>query len=314
MIKITGYSADRRAEWNDFVSASKNGSFLFDRDYMEYHADRFCDYSLMFFNRDKLCAVLPADVKDDCCHSHGGLTYGGVISGSDMKTATMLSLFDALIVRLRDAGIKKLIYKPVPHIYHRMPAEEDLYALFRKDASLCSRQVSTAVCPQNRPGYSKGRKACVSKARRFSLAIREAHTAEDINGFWQILTGELQARRQAAPVHTANEMSLLKSRFPKNIRLFGAYAGDDMLSGVLIYENETTAHCQYIAAGERGRECCAPDFLMDKLLTETFVEKRWFDWGTSNHDGGRVLDEQLILNKESFGGRAVCYDAYEIKL
>ena len=300
--------------WNDFVATAKNGSFLFNRDYMEYHATRFHDYSLMFFDHDKLCAVLPANVKDDCCHSHGGLTYGGVVCGADMKTAAMLVLFDALIERLRDSGINKLTYKPVPHIYHRMPAEEDLYALFRQDATLSARQTSTAMHPQKRPAYSKGRKACVSKARRYELTMREVHKEEDINCFWQILEGELNNRRQTEPVHTVDEMVLLKSRFPKNIRLFGSYAGDDMLSGVLVYESETTAHCQYIAAGEQGREYCAPDFLMDKLLCETFAEKQWFDWGTSNHEGGRVLDEQLILNKESFGGRAVCYDTYELIL
>ena len=47
-IDIVKYNHNMKAEWDAFVKTSKNGTFLFMRDYMEYHNDRFIDYSLLF--------------------------------------------------------------------------------------------------------------------------------------------------------------------------------------------------------------------------------------------------------------------------
>ena len=41
-------------EWNAFISTAKNATFLFNRDFMEYHSDRFEDFSLLIFDQDKL--------------------------------------------------------------------------------------------------------------------------------------------------------------------------------------------------------------------------------------------------------------------
>ena len=41
IIEVTRYTARQSAEWNEFVERSKNGTFLFHRSYMDYHADRF---------------------------------------------------------------------------------------------------------------------------------------------------------------------------------------------------------------------------------------------------------------------------------
>ncbi|MEM2995168.1 MAG: GNAT family N-acetyltransferase, partial [Candidatus Bathyarchaeia archaeon] len=85
-IKIVKYNEKHRMAWDDFIKNSKNGVFLFYRDYMEYHADRFTDFSLMFFDNNRLIAVMPANVKDDILFSHGGLTFGGIVTDRKMKT------------------------------------------------------------------------------------------------------------------------------------------------------------------------------------------------------------------------------------
>ena len=312
MINMERYTATRRKLWDDFVAAAKNGVFLFNRRYMEYHADRFVDHSLMFFDRQKLLAVFPANISDDCCISHGGLTYGGVVCDSRMKTVVMLEIFNDLIKYLRAHGITKLIYKPVPHIYHRLPAEEDLYALFRCHATLQERQVSSTVYAHRRPAYAKGRKACINKSRHGNLGMREMHGTDEFNDFWQLMTTKMRKKYQTTPTHNAHEMIYLKLNFLQNIRLFGAYAKAGLVAGVLIYETHMTAHCQYIAASDEGQKQNALDFLIDRLLNDVFVNKPCFDWGTSIDEG--ILNNHLILNKESFGGRAICYDSYEILL
>ena len=314
MIKAIPYSASRQRQWDDFVVAAKNGVFLFQRGYMEYHAERFCDLSLMFFDGEKLLAIFPANIKENCCISHAGLTYGGVVCGLDMKTATMLKLFESLTAFLQSKGVSELIYKSVPHIYHRQAAEEDLYALFRCGAVLQQRQVSSTILPSVRLPYSKGRKACVAKARRSNMQVQEFSAPADIKNFWAMMEHGLREKRNIAPVHSADEMIYLKTRFPQNIRLFGVLINGEIAAGTIIYETDCVAHCQYIASTDEGRGVNATDFLMDSLIGEVYADKRYFDFGHSCQEGGNFLDEKLILNKESYGARAICYDCYRIQL
>ena len=66
MFEIIRYTPDRKDEWDRFVAKSKNGTFLFFRDYMDYHADRFRDHSLMFYLDDNLYALMPANAYSSC--------------------------------------------------------------------------------------------------------------------------------------------------------------------------------------------------------------------------------------------------------
>ena len=79
MYKVELYTPERKKEWNIFIENAKNSTFLFDRNYMDYHADRFQDFSLMIYRKNKLYALLPANKKNDVLYSHQGLTYGGLI-------------------------------------------------------------------------------------------------------------------------------------------------------------------------------------------------------------------------------------------
>lgn len=92
------YNKEYKKYWDDFIDNSKNGTFLLKRDYMEYHSDRFNDYSIMFFENGKLTALLPASIKDGEVCSHGGLTYGGIISDSKMTADKMLEIFESMLM------------------------------------------------------------------------------------------------------------------------------------------------------------------------------------------------------------------------
>ena len=93
MFEIRRYSADSADEWNQFVATSKNGTFLFDRSYMDYHADRFHDHSLMFYRGERLLAVLPAHADGDTLCTHRGLTYGGLVMSERLTIAETMVLF-----------------------------------------------------------------------------------------------------------------------------------------------------------------------------------------------------------------------------
>lgn len=311
MIEVVKYSAKYKQEWDAFVAGSKNGTFLLLRDYMEYHADRFQDHSLLFYRKGRLVAVLPANEAGEEVHSHAGLTYGGIISNEKMKVPVMLQLFDVLRSYYRSLGFRSLTYKTIPHIYHRAPAEEDLYALFRNEAQLYRRDVGSVIALEQPIKYSKTRKWQVAKALKYKPDLRKS---DDFARFMQIEHAVLQERHNTLPVHTADEMAYLASLFPDNIKLYIACDQEEILAGIVIYETALVAHCQYIASTARGRQQYAPDALINYLLTEVYPHKRYFSFGISTEQQGQFLNEGLNDNKESYGARAIVHDFYRLFL
>ena len=309
---IIKYNLQYKNIWDDFVKNSKNTHFIFQRDYMEYHSDKFEDFSLLVFDdREKLLAVLPANIKESVLYSHQGLTFGGFIVNDKMTTEMMLEIFNLLNKFLKNKHIQKIVYKCIPYIYHIKPSEEDRYALFRHDATLIRRDVSSTIDLREEIRYSKGRKWSINKAKKENLEISES---KDFAKFWELLTNVLGSSHNAKPVHTLEEMTNLASWFPKNVKLFVIKKEEEVLSGAMIYENKNIVHTQYLANSKAGREIGALDLLLDSLIKDIYKDKIYFDLGTSNENRGRDLNSGLIAQKEGFGARAVVHDFYELEI
>lgn len=310
MFDIIPYHHERAAEWNHFVDEAKNATFLFKRDYMDYHSDRFSDHSLMFYLDGKLYAILPANVSGQTLYSHQGLSYGGLIMSETATTAKVCILFDELNMLLRSQGIRQVVYRPVPHIYHRLPAEEDLYAIFlRCHATLTGRDVSSTIDPARMLKWKRDRHYAANKARTNGITVRQT---DDFKQFWQILSENLMEKFGASPVHSLDEILLLHGRFPKNIQLWAAYSPEGkMLAATVLYICGDIVHAQYISASPEGKRLHAVDGLYDQLLHHIYTSVKFFDLGTSNMPHSSDLHDSLIYQKEGFGGRAVCFDTYE---
>ena len=309
MIKVVKYTPSKAEEWNAFVGQSKNGTFLFYRGYMDYHADRFSDFSLMFYEKGKLCALLPANRCDNTLYSHQGLTYGGLITTSENTTAQVCQLFTELNIFLRNEGFRHVVYKPVPNIYHQLSAEEDLYALFVIcHAKLLGRDVSSVILPTNRIKWKRDRHYAANKARTNGIQISQSN---DYASFWKILTDNLKQKFGASPVHSLNEIELLHSRFPENIRLWVAHSKEGiLLAGTVLYLCGDVVRSQYISASPEGKRLHAVDGLYDHIINDVYPDS-YIDLGTSNIPHSSDLHDSLIYQKEGFGGRAVCFDTYE---
>ena len=313
-IEAVPYTPSMKDRWNTFVAKSKNGTFLLQRNYMDYHADRFTDCSLMFYKRGELIAVLPANyvAEERKVCSHGGLTYGGLILSERISVSDTMQVMSCAMQWMRlTLNAETWIYKPIPHIYHRAPSEEDLYALFRQEAVLQARGVSATTDRNNALPIQELRRRGSKKAATHNVRYEES---EALREFWIILEEILTKRHHCKPVHTIEEIKQLKCAFPNNIRLFVAKSEGRIVAGTLIYETEQVAHAQYIAASDEGRAIGALDGLFCHLITEVFAEKRHFDFGISTEQGGHYLNEGLAFQKEGFGARAVVYDTYSIKL
>ncbi|MGU3480039.1 GNAT family N-acetyltransferase [Methylobacterium sp. D48H] len=277
---------------------------------MDYHANRFKDASLIITRDDTLLAVLPANIDGDTVYSHQGLTFGGLLTGR-MSAESTLMVFENLLNYYRTTGAKKLVYKPVPSIYHRQPAEADLYCLFRFDAQLVRRDVTTTIDYRLPGELSSRRRRGIGKAQKAGLIIR---TDNRWSKFWDILAQTLQERHGVAPVHTLPEIEMLAGRFPENIKLFTAEQENTTVAGVVIFETQNVAHAQYIASNRQGRDVGALDLLFSTLIKTYQPMKRYFDFGISTEEGGHVLNQGLLTQKEEFGGGAVMHDTYAVAL
>lgn len=311
-LQVVPYTPQHAAAWNAFVAKAKNGHFMFDRAYMDYHSDRFSDYSLLMYRDDELVSLLPANRREDCVYSHQGLTFGGLLTEEgSVSTSLVLSIFDAMLAHLRANGVRKLVYKPIPHIYHARPAEEDIYALFRSGALLTRIDATTTIDLAARGRVSQRRLRGAKKSAKSGVVV---DLSEDWTGFWQILTRRLQERHGTDPVHTIDEILLLKNRFPERIRLICATLDKEVLAGIVLYATDLVAHAQYISASPNGLDMGALDALFQWTIALQTAPTRYFDFGISTEQQGRVLNEGLIAQKEGFGGSAVACAVYEVDL
>jgi hypothetical protein len=310
-IEIRVYNSEFKSLWDDFVSSAKNSVFLFYRDYMEYHSERFEDHSLLFFRDNSLIALLPANIENNTLYSHAGLTFGGVISGYDMNLTVMLDIFSSLVNHCRNQGINEIVYKAMPYIYHSIPADEDLYALFRFEARLFVRNVTSSIYEPSKLEFYGRRLRAIKKAKNNNLTVKRSY---DFKNYVQILEDVLKERHGVKPVHTLHEIELLANRFPNNIKLFASFKNEIMLAGVIVYESKNVAHAQYIANSNEGRDFCALDLTLDFLINDFCKTSRYFDFGISTEQAGRFLNVGLADYKESFGARAVMHDIYKIPI
>ena len=300
------------ARWNDMVSQSRQGSFLFDRRYMDYHSDRFKDLSLMVLKGDRLVGLFPASVEGNTVTSHGGLTYGGLLTTRRATSADVAASLDAMNNYLASIGISEVIYKPVPHIYHTVPAEDDLYHLWRTvDIKLIGRQISSTIDRDCRPRLFEIRRRGVKRALQAGVTIE---CSDDYGPFWEILSRNLGDKYNTTPVHSLDEISLLAERFPENIKLFVARHEGEVIAGVVIYLTSMVAHAQYITASPVGKEIGALDALFEYVVNSSLERHRYFDFGISTEQRGSYLNASLLYQKEGFGARATLYDLYRYTL
>lgn len=314
---IEPYRESSAADWDQFCEAAHNATLLHTRRFLSYHGDRFADHSLILRDdKGAIVGLFPAAVSpadDGLIVSHPGLTYGGLIHQAGLYGERLIAALSAVCAHYAEAGFDRLLYKVVPRIYHRVPAEDDLYALFRLDARLVRRDLSATVDLAHRGKVSQRRARGCRKARKQGLDIR--HDMADLPAYWALLNDVLSDRHDARPVHSLAEMQLLAQRFPNAIRLMTAFDADRMVAGVVLFVTDTVMHAQYIAASPAGYAVNALDLLFERAIAEADAAGlRYFDFGISNEQAGRVLNQGLYQFKHEFGAGGCVHEFYEMVL
>ncbi|MDX1271558.1 GNAT family N-acetyltransferase [Bizionia paragorgiae] len=278
---------------------------------MEYHSDRFKEASLLIFRNDKLVAVFPMNAVGNTVISHQGLTYGGLLFGTNVKFNHVLAIFRAVLKHLSESKITTLGLKVLPDIYASFPNDELKYLMFILQAKLERRDVLSVIPLSEVVKRSKDRKEGTKRGVKNGLVVKEETQME---GFWKsLLEVNLQEKYKTKPVHSLEEIQLLKSRFPKNIRQFNVYHKNRLVAGTTIFETEHVAHSQYISGNNENNTLGSLDFLHSYLIDTVFKDKKYFDFGISNENAGKNINSGLLYWKEGFGARTVTQDFYSIQ-
>ena len=308
---IKRYETKNYSDWNAFVSKAKNATFLFNRDFMEYHNDRFEDYSLMIYNEDILVSVLPANRVGDSIFSHQGLTYGGLVFQNNLKLVNSIAIFREILLFLSENQIEKLNLKLIPSIYCSSFSEEIEYSLFLSKAQLIRRDCLSVLDLTKPVSISKTRNESIRRGIKNNLVIKEELNFEL---FWnEILIPNLDNKHSAKPVHSIEEITKLQKIFPNNIRHFNVYEGKNIVAGTTIFISENVAHPQYISGNNQKNELGSLDYLYDYLIKVVFKDINFFDFGPSHEENGLKINEGILFWKESFGAKTTVQDSYEIE-
>lgn len=312
VLQVIKYSPKYYDSWNEFVLNSVNGTFLFHRDFMEYHSDRFEDYSLMVFDNDKLVAVFPANIHENTVYSHQGLTYGGLIVQNGERTTNQLKYFEHIFDYLTNQQIAQLIIKEIPVFYHQHFNDILPYLSYVTEAKIIKSEICSVIDLATPFRISKSILRDAKSAKKKGITVNET---DDLSFFWErILTANLNKKYHTNPVHTYDEIALLKHRFPDNIRFYELKLDNKIIGGTVLFINKDVVHVQYISGLKDYRQLGGLDLLFTELIKYFQNTKKYFDFGTSNEDNGKKINQGLLFWKEGFGARVCTQKTYSFSL
>jgi hypothetical protein len=308
--RVEKYTKENRLAWDTFISGAKNATFLFVRDFMEYHSDRFTDYSLLVYKDDMLYALLPANIVGDKLYSHKGLTYGSLVLSKSAKLLYTFEAFKALLAFLNAKAISTLELRNIPTFYNTMPSDELSYFLFKANATLIKRDALMVIDTPNKIKFQKNRREGINKAKRNGLTIA---VDDNFEGFWtEILIPNLQKKHGIAPVHSLEEIQLLAAKFPDHIKQVNVYKDNVIVAGTTLFLTKTTIHPQYVSGNSDKNAYGSLDLAYDYIINHFDSSKRYFDFNISSEQNGEALNSGLIFWKESCGARTYVADNYLI--
>jgi hypothetical protein len=316
-LELLEYRDEMAADWDAFCARAVNATLLHTRRFLSYHGERFTDSSLVLVEDGRWVGLLPAAPHPDrptTVVSHPGATYGGFVHDGRLLGQRMIDSLSAVTRHFSARGITMMRYKPLPGIYPLLPAQDDLYALFRLGARRVRCDLSSTIDLSERRTPTERRRRALKKALKYVVVARDedGHRLEQL---WSVIEENLARKHETRPVHSFVEIAKLARLFPEAIRVVVGLVEGKVEAGLILFITPRVWHAQYIASSERGYDCSALDAIFDLSLQHAVAAgARYFDFGTSNECEGHTLNDGLYRFKSEFGGGGSAYETYELDL
>ena len=295
-VEIIRYENRLKNDWDSFVDKAKNSTFLFKRDFIEYHNDKFDDFSLIFYINNQIQALLPANKVENTLYSHQGLTYGGLIVDNNICKNGYFQLYDALKSFLEQKNFSSFVLKQQLSIYDveiSSWANQYFDKILKREMNLTADLLNLSISKSKLKHYRK------SEKRNF-----EIKKETDFLSFWiNVLQPLLWEKYKTKPVHSLKEIQYLKNKFPENIHQYSLYFDDKIIAGITLFVTDKVVKSQYGAATDLGKELRAMDYLFIYLLHfYKDLNYHYFDMGTvTNPNFKDNINAGLLQQKVELG-------------
>lgn len=309
---VKRYCSDDFALWNDFISQANNATFLFDRNFMEYHADRFQDFSLLIFEEDILQAVVPANFKDDTFYSHQGLTYGGFVFANEFPLEEVQAVVSETFIFLQQQAFVKCEIKSMLPFYAPDFHAEIQQVLSDKQAKITAQKMNLAIDFRTEYSISKSKLKHYRRLQSEGLVVKKE---ADCTVFWQeVLEPLLLEKYHTKPLHSLAEINSLQSKFPNHIEQYNLYRDGEILAGITLFKSRKVVKSQYGATTENGKKFRALDYLFLYLIDSFKADYDYFDMGTVDDNSELGYNEGLLNQKKELGCSVYSQNIFQIAL
>lgn len=313
---VHDYSDALADEWDGLVERSVNGTFLQSRRFLAYHRDRFVDRSAVIRDaRGAIVGCIPAaehPTLPGVVDSHPGATFGGIVHDGRLWGEGTIRALLAVALHYRALGYHEVRYKPTPHLYQRFPSQDDVYALFRLNATRFRCDLTSCFVLSDRGVVQHGRRDSIRKAKRANVKVVTDWSF--VRPFWDVLEAAL-VHHEAVPTHRLAEIEYLHEQLPSAIHLFSAHVATELVAGAIVFDLGRVRHTQYLANSPTGRQLGALDAVIEAAIdSASGPDIRYFDFGTSNRSDGKILNDSLYGYKRSFGAGSAVHEHLSLPL
>jgi len=309
---IKRYTPELASVWDNLIDESVNGSFILKRSFMDYHQDRFEDFSYLIWGHKKVIAAFVAGMprkrlNDQTLTAHPGLTYGGLIITDNLKYSLLEEIYNALLDNFKNNNIINILITPTPIVFCGKKSDDNIFYFYKNEFVLVNRELNSVIDLSQSNKLSSRQKNNLRKARKNNVKIELSRC---FHSFWEILTDNLLQVHGVKPVHTLAEIEYLVEKNPENIALYIAKIENRIVAGVVVFKdiNKGYLHSQYISTTAEGRLVGAVDAIFFHLIQTARADYQRFSFGISTVKG--EINYGLLGYKEGFGASAEVVDTY----
>lgn len=311
--QIEIYKEDDGGKWDFFVlEEALNGTFLQTRRFLSYHpTGRFEDFSIVVKEKGNLVAVCPAcrlvDGEDIVFCSHAGSTYGGLIVSSRIcRVEKVVRLIECMENFLHEKGFTRIIYKQTPLLFCRV--KRNLLDFCLKYKGYSERQelnlyVDFAEYQKDTiKNFSNGKRGHIKQCIAKGMEFKELESENAIKAFYEILTENLR-KYEKSPVHTLEEMLVLRKLLHDETGFFGVYCDGQLAAGCMTFyfKGANCLHTQYSAADSNFNKLSPMSYLIYSLVEHARQKGcASLSWGIATDHNGEI-NWNLTTTKESYG-------------
>ena len=312
MLSIKKYNKTYLHEWNNFILLANNGTIFHNRLFLSYHLDRkFLDFSLLFYNKKELIAILPAakqiEKKKKILYSHPGASYGGFVFKKNLDFEIIDCIINDLSQYCTRNDFNSIFLINTPDIYFKIPDQSLDYLLHWNGYSPKELYISHVVNLKADNLYHLLKKI---KKRYLNNAMNKMNLLfEETNNFdiFYNLLALNKKKYKADPTHSLEELKHLHKLLPKSIKLIIKFILNKKISLVF-----------YNIIDENFRKTQLASFqLFNCMKISKSLGIQLIDFGVSHTPELKnpfTPKKSLIKFKEQFGAKGVIRSAYQKEL